>query len=123
MNIILPILMAVCILPGFNKAISAEAQTKELTVGTTYTNGEWTIYHQKFNNGWHLSTIADPGKGTFDFSNNSITQDVSLKLVWESIFTLTANDFSMGKMGYSIEGTPTANISTSKDISIFENYN
>lgn len=40
MNIILPILMTVCILPGFNKAISTEAQTKELTVGTTYYLGD-----------------------------------------------------------------------------------
>ena len=87
----------------------------------SYTNEGWTIYHKQYNNGWHQSPF-NPGEGTFDFNNTPITSSLTLILVWESDFSVSAHDSTMGVIGYAKKGTdPEANAS-SATFTILKDY-
>ena len=78
----------------------------------SYTNEGWTIYHKEYNNGWHQSPF-NQGDGTFDFANTTIDSSITLMLVWESSFSVSAEDSTMGKVGFAKKGTdPEANASS-----------
>ena len=87
----------------------------------SYTNEGWTIYHKEYNNGWHQSPF-NPGDGTFDFANASIESSITLMLVWESSFSVSAEDPTMGKVGFAKKGTDPEADASSAVFTILKDY-
>ena len=96
-------------------------KTTDIHSSENYRNGDWTVYHQQYNNGWHKSPFK-PGDGTFDFSNTPINSSMTLILVWESSFSVSTNNSNMGKIGYARKGTDPVAEASSASFTILKDY-
>ncbi|MBR5340542.1 MAG: leucine-rich repeat protein [Erysipelotrichaceae bacterium] len=78
-------------------------------------NDQWDFY------GWYQTPVI-VGGDQFTFNTTKITNNITLKAVWESTFSVAANDINMGKVGWAKKGTNPTATTSSGGLTIFENY-